>query len=93
MFKGRGKENKVRPSTQKTEPLNAVNKNYTLCTKKERWKHTAEVSQPRLHIQEQNPVLIRLWKNILDHRTRIFFQSSIAGRSPLKVFPQKPTKN
>ena len=28
MFKGRGKENQVRPSTQKTEPLNAVNKLY-----------------------------------------------------------------
>ena len=51
MFKGRGK-NQVRPSTQKTEPLNTVNINYTLCTQKERWKHTAEVSQPRLHIQE-----------------------------------------
>ena len=35
MFKGRGKENQVRPSTQKTEPLNAVNKLYVMYTKGE----------------------------------------------------------
>ena len=51
MFKGRGKE-KVKPSTQKTEPLNAVNKNkYTLCTKeKGEMKFVFNgKSQPGLH--------------------------------------------
>ena len=36
MFKGRGKENQVKPSTQKTEPLNTVNKKlYVMYTKGE----------------------------------------------------------
>ena len=73
-FKGRGKENQVRPSTQKTEPLNAVNKKlYVMYTK----RRDGNIQQKQINpdfIMEQNPLLIRLWKNILDHRTRIFFQ-------------------
>ena len=49
LFKGRGKE-KVKPSTQKTEPLNAVNKIIIRYVhKKERWNFSAEASQPGLH--------------------------------------------
>ena len=48
MFKGRGKENKVKPSTQKTEPLNAVNKKlYVMYTK--RRDGNIQQNQPGLH--------------------------------------------
>ena len=53
MFKGRG-NNQARSITQKIEPLDNVNKNYSLCTQKEGWKHTAGVSQARLHNQNVN---------------------------------------
>ena len=47
MFKGRGKE-KVKPSTQKTEPLNAVNKNIIRYVPKRR-DGNIQQNQPGLH--------------------------------------------